>query len=297
MRITPAEPLMLLNVFHQTAYRYRRPVALREHRMRLTPRASHELRVLDAELTCAPAAEMRETEDVFGNKVTLASFAAPAAELVITNRLAIEQTSPEWPVFRIATEALSYPFAYAPEEIIDLGAMRTPRADPTGAVAAWAKSLPLGATTDTLSLLKDLNASILGLVAYRVRDEEGTQHPGETLATKSGSCRDIAALFIEAARMLGFGARAVSGYLYDPQGSAGDAGSTHAWAEVYLPEAGWIAFDPTHRRVGAANLIPTAVGRHNEQIMPILGSWAGAAEDVGEMSVEVTVLRAESIGR
>ena len=71
-------------------------------------------------------------------------------------------------------------------------------------------------------------------------------------------------LFAEAARSLGFGARIVSGYLHNPDhdrlGSFG-AGSTHAWAEVYVPGAGWITFDPTNRSVGGSNLIPVAVAR------------------------------------
>jgi len=104
--------------------------------------------------------------------------------------------------------------------------------------------------TDTLALLKDVNAAVQAAAAYRSRDEEGVQTGAETLAQASGSCRDLAALFIEAVRRLGFGARAVSGYLFDPR-SAGAAGdTTHAWAEVYLPGAGSIAFDPTHARVG-----------------------------------------------
>ena len=152
----------------------------------------------------------------------------------------------------------------------------------------WAREFVRGSRTDTLSLLKDLNAGILGPVAYRARDEEGTQTPLETLALASGSCRDIAALFIEAVRHLGFGARAVSGYLFD-HASADDPGSTHAWAEVYLPGAGWISFDPTHRRLGGARLIPVAVARRNGQIMPIVGGYVGSSEDFTAMEVAVSV--------
>jgi transglutaminase-like putative cysteine protease len=130
--------------------------------------------------------------------------------------------------------------------------------------------------TDTLSLLKDLNAGVLAAAAYRPRDEEGTQTAAQTLALASGSCRDLAALFIDAAPLLGFGARAVSGYLYDPTDSdAAVADTTHAWAEVYLPGAGWIAFDPTHGRVGGGGLIPIAIGRYNGQVMPVVGSYVG----------------------
>ena len=84
-------------------------------------------------------------------------------------------------------------------------------------------------------------------------------------------------------------ARAVSGYLFDSDAAAGDPGSTHAWAEVYLPAAGWIAFDPTHRRLGGASLIPVAVARSNKQIMPIAGGYVGAAEDFITMNVVVSV--------
>jgi transglutaminase-like putative cysteine protease len=153
---------------------------------------------------------------------------------------------------------------------------------------AWSQAFVCGPRTDTLSLLKDINAGILGTVAYRNRDEEGTQAPLTTLALASGSCRDIAALFNEAVRHLGFGARAVSGYLFDPQARSGDPGSTHAWSEVYLPGAGWVTFDPTHRRLGGAYLIPIATARSNRQIMPITGGYLGAPEDFVGMEVVVT---------
>jgi transglutaminase-like putative cysteine protease len=107
-----------------------------------------------------------------------------------------------------------------------------------------------------------------------------------------GSCRDFAVLFAEAARTLGFGARIVSGYLYNPSqysvGSSG-SGSTHAWAEVYIPGAGWITFDPTNRGVGGFNLIPVAVGRDIRQIMPVVGSFVGMPDAFQGMSVEVQV--------
>jgi transglutaminase-like putative cysteine protease len=99
-------------------------------------------------------------------------------------------------------------------------------------------------------------------------------------------------LFTEAARMLGFGARIVSGYLYNPNkqsvGSS-DAGSTHAWAEVFVPGAGWITFDPTNRSVGGFNLIPVAVARDIRQATPVSGSFVGSTSAFAEMSVEVLV--------
>lgn len=281
---------MRLAIHHRTTYRYARPVVIQPHRMILRPRGSHDITLLSSSLSCMPIADLEWTQDVFGNLIATGIFSQPAAELVITSDFRVEQSAVAWPVFRIAPEAHSFPFTYSSDDMAHLGVLRIPEHDDhEGRLGVWARAFVRGASTDTLSLLKDLNAGILGSVAYRVRDEEGTQTPLETLALASGSCRDIAALFIEAVRHLGVGARAVSGYLFDAQQSVDDPGSTHAWAEVYLPGAGWIAFDPTHRRVGGANLIPVAVARSNRQIMPIVGGYIGAPGDFLAMDVAVRV--------
>lgn len=281
---------MKLRIRHDTTYRYRRDVTLQSHQLMLIPRGTHDLRVLASSVRFSPEADVAWTQDVFGNLVATASFSEPAAELVIEAEIEIEQCAPAWPIFRIAPGAHTYPFRYSDGEMADLGALLHPQhTDDDGRLARWARAFILGPPTDTLSLLKDINIGIADAVAYRVRDEEGTQSPVDTLSLASGSCRDMAALLIDAVRHLGFGARAVSGYLYDPDALPDDPGSTHAWAEVYLPCAGWIAFDPTHRRVGSANLIAVAVGRCNRQIMPIAGGYVGAPGDFTGMTVRVRV--------
>src|SRR5271155_4433234 len=158
---------------------------------------------------------------------------------------------------------------------------------------SWARGFVRSSPTDTLALLKDLSAGVSEAVRYQSREDEGTQSPTATLDRGWGSCRDFAVLFGEAARSLGFGARIVSGYLYNPnQQSVGssDAGSTHAWAEVFVPGAGWITFDPTNRSVGGFNLIPVAVARDIRQTIPVSGSFVGSTGAVAEMSVEVRVM-------
>ena len=227
---------------------------------------------------------------MFGNLIATATFTDTTADLVIASEMTVEQSSVAWPVFQIETSAHSFPFNYSADEMTDLGALCLPgQADPAGNLRAWARAFVHSEPTDSLSLLKDINSGILDGVRYRLRDEEGTQTPLETLALASGSCRDIAALFIETARHLGFGARSVSGYLFDPNTALEDAGSTHAWAEVYLPGAGWIPFDPTHRRIGGAFLIPVAIARSNTQIMPVVGGYMGTPADFLSMGVEVKV--------
>lgn len=281
---------MKLLIRHDTTYHYARPVAFQRHHLLLFPRGSHELRVLSSAIRCTPSAALNWSQDVFGNMVATASFAESASELVISSELIVEQCAPAWPIFPIAPGAHSYPFLYSEAELLDLGHLATPQHQGSREVVRrWARGFVYSSPTDTLSLLKDINNGLLSSVSYRTRDEDGTQDPAQTLSLASGSCRDIAALFIDAVRQLGFGARAVSGYLLDPDATQDDAGSTHAWAEVYLPGAGWITFDPTHQRVGSANLVAVAVGRCNAQIMPISGDFVGAPEDFRNMDVRVSV--------
>jgi transglutaminase-like putative cysteine protease len=285
---------MLLTIRHATTYRYVRAVTLLPHRMMLCPRGSHTLKLLTFELDCMPQADVEWTQDVRGNLIATASFAEVTEALTVTSRVVVEQDAAAWPVFRIAPHAHRYPFAYSQDEHIDLGGWLIPEyPDPDGRLLGWARAIVAGDETDTLALLQDLNAAARAGIVYGERHEEGAQPPLETIDRASGSCRDLATLFIEAARHLGFGARAVSGYLYDPPapGCADEPqhGATHAWAEIYLPCAGWIAFDPTNSRMGEAHLVPVAVARNISQIPPIEGSYAGAPEDLVGMTVEVTV--------
>jgi transglutaminase-like putative cysteine protease len=115
------------------------------------------------------------------------------------------------------------------------------------------------------------------------------QTPHYTLATGAGSCRDMAALFIEAARHLGFAARYVAGYLRTDASSAG-FGATHAWAEAYLPERGWTAFDPTGEAAVGPDHIAVNVARDPGTVPPVSGSFTGIARASLEIGVWVTRL-------
>jgi transglutaminase-like putative cysteine protease len=259
----------------------------------LRPRESRELRLISSQISLTPDATLSWAHDVFGNAVATATFENMASELEIKSLAEIQLDAVPWPIFDIAVSAMSYPFRYSDDEWVDLGALATPQiTDGTGRLKTWALNFVCGTPTDTLSLLKDLNTGTSEAVQYQSRDDEGTQSPVETLNRGFGSCRDIAVLFAEAARSLGFGARIVSGYLYNPhQQSVGssNAGSTHAWAEVYVPGAGWITFDPTNRSLGGINLIPVAVVRDIGQATPVSGSFIGLTDSFVEMGVEVTV--------
>ena len=285
--------MQLLNTFHRTVYSYRCPVSLGPHRLMLRPRETRHLRLISHEIDLSPEADIDWSQDVSGNAIASARFHAPTDRLKIESRLQLELSAPMWPVFPIAASAIEYPFFYSDDDWIDLGALTQPQfPDDAGRLSRWVEGFVYQRPTDTLSLLKDISNGVSSQISYAVREDEGTQSPLETLGRGWGSCRDFAVLLAEAARLLGLGARLVSGYLFDPEndlvGSMG-SGSTHAWAEIFIPGAGWVTFDPTNRSVGSKNLIPVAVARDIRQAVPVAGSFAGPSDALIGMSVEVSV--------
>jgi transglutaminase-like putative cysteine protease len=259
----------------------------------LRPRESPQLRLGSFGLTITPAATVTWASDVAGNWVATATFQGMSDKLVIESVGTLELTADRWPVFDIAACAISYPFRYSDDDWIDLGAMAAPAyADGASRLQDWARAFVAGNPTDTLSLLQDISSGVGRAISYQSREDEGTQGPLDTLDRGWGSCRDLAVLFVEAVRALGFGARIVSGYLYNPDvGSTGSAGtgSTHAWCEVFVPGAGWIAFDPTNLSMGGSNLVPVAVVRDIRQALPVGGNYVGLSDAFNDLSVDVSV--------
>ena len=143
-----------------------------------------------------------------------------------------------------------------------------------------------------MNLLRSMTLGIKKDFLYTRRVEKGVQSPSETLQSRRGSCRDFAVLMMEAARSLGMAARFVSGYIFVPStetSSTLGGGATHAWMQAYLPGAGWIDFDPTNSIIGNRNLIRVAVAWDPEQVLPLWGTFTGAASSFLGMDVTVSV--------
>lgn len=289
-----------LIVEHRTHYHYSEPVQFGQHRLMLRPRDSHGLRLHEARLTLSPTGDVKYIYDVFGNSIALVDFHGPASELVIESVLELD--SYETPDLQVLLDpvAANYPFVYSSDDRFDASQMLTPQYEDEGEVKAWlTRFVKPGEPVATLDLLKAINAAIKSDFTYQARIEEGTQTPAQTLARASGTCRDFALFFIEAVRELGFAARFVTGYLYTPHldlaldhGSdeIRGAGATHAWAEVYLPGAGWVDFDPTNALIGTDHLVRVAVVRDPRQASPIVGSFVSDTPGVFlGMDVEVFV--------
>ncbi|HVX75043.1 MAG TPA: transglutaminase family protein [Bradyrhizobium sp.] len=288
----------LLTIHHKTLYRYTHPVAFGEHRVMLRPRDSHDLRVLSSRLEIVPEpASLRWIHDVFGNSVAIATFDRRADTLSFTSTATVEHNPAEAFALTADDAAYFYPFLYDDEELPDLTQFITPQyGDPNGELSTWARRfLDADGPTPTFNILSGMTHGIRESFTYRRRHEQGTQHPLDTLQTRSGSCRDYALFMIEALRRLGIAARFVSGYLFvhgeREQGYVG-GGSTHAWVQVYLPSAGWIEFDPTNGIVGTRDLVRAAVARDPRQAIPLHGTYLGSADAFAGMEVSINVVLA-----
>jgi transglutaminase-like putative cysteine protease len=292
--ITSTMPL--LTIRHKTEYRYAHPVAFGEHDIMLRPRDSHDLRVLSSDLEIEPQpASLRWIHDVFGNSVAIATFDERSDRLSFVSTATVEHNPAEEFALTPDDPAYFYPFFYDDDEFPDLVQFITPQyGDPNGELSAWALDfLDDEAPTPTFKILSGMTHGIRDAFAYRKRHEHGTQHPLDTLQTRSGTCRDYALFMIEALRRLGIAARFVSGYLFIPgdraHGYVG-GGSTHAWVQAYLPSAGWIEFDPTNGIVGTRDLIRVAVARDPRQAVPLHGTYLGSADAFVGMDVNINVM-------
>lgn len=293
---------VIYDLEHITTYRYANPVTFGEHRAIFLPSLGYTGRTLSYSLETNISSKTRWMMDTLSNNVAVLEFSEPAKELQVTCRVRGEhhgiRAIAEFPLEARAEEI---PVQYTPDEWIDLSVFLRPHAeDPGGRVAAWAKSFVVGDQDNTLDVLQRMMNTIHKNLTYQAREVEGTQPPGETLRLQSGTCRDYAWLMIEALRRLGFACRFVSGYLYDAALDGGEvgmtgSGATHAWLQVYLPGAGWRAYDPTNRITEGYDLIRVAIARHPAQVIPLKGSWFGNADDYLGMDVKVTIRKLGSI--
>lgn len=234
--------------------------------------------------------------DTLSNNVALIDIDQPGDELTVTYRVRGEhfgyRAIQEYPLDPRAEEL---PVQYTPDEWTDLSVFMRPHSeDFDGSLAAWTRAFVAGDQDDTLDVLRRMMETIHTTLEYQAREAEGTQSPGETLRTATGTCRDYAWLMIEALRRLGLACRFISGYLYDAALDGGDvgmtgSGATHAWLQVYLPGAGWRNYDPTNRITEGFDLVPVAIARHPAQVIPLSGSWMGDAEDYLGMEVQVNI--------
>ncbi|HEX6859910.1 MAG TPA: transglutaminase family protein [Caulobacteraceae bacterium] len=278
-----------LTIVHETRYDYERAVGFGPQRLLLRPRDSHALRVVEANLTLSPPGQTRWVYDAIGNCLCWFAPRGEARQLSVTSRLVIERYPAPLAPFRPDDPHTSTPIVYSGADRTVLNPFIEPATeDEAGVMVAWLHAHMGSPDESAVDFLLRLTRAIHADFAYQAREAQGVQAPHDTLRLQSGSCRDFAWLMVEALRRLGYAARFVTGYLHDPNQTARGAGATHAWCEVFLPDLGWMEFDPTNGIAESADLIPVAASRTPAEAAPVSGSVIG---DPGrcQMTVHVEV--------
>lgn len=260
----------------------------------MRPRESFDQRLVSTRLDITPdPRELRWLHDVFGNSVAIAAFDRRATALQVVSEVCLDHTPLDHHAIDVEEYARLFPFTYSSEDMPDLlRSIERQHLDSGRVVDNWARAFVRNdGTTQTVAMLTDMAMNIKNTFTYVPRHEKGTQTPIETLAKRQGTCRDFAVLMIEAVRSLGFAARFVSGYVYDPSRSEGrvGGGNTHAWVRIFLPGSGWVEFDPTNGITGSRGLVRVAIARDPYQAVPLSGTWAGFPSSYIGMQVEIDV--------
>jgi uncharacterized protein (DUF2126 family)/transglutaminase-like putative cysteine protease len=283
-------------IHHLTHYKYDRPVSLGPQIIRLRPAPHSRTRVISHSLKVSPSDHfVNVQQDPYGNWLARYVFPELVNELKIEVDVVADMTVYNPFDFFVEESAEIWPFEYGEDLRPDLVIYRTPEHGGPR-LEAFLSGIDRSPKR-TVDFVVDLNRRLSREIAYVIRMEPGVQSPEETFERGSGSCRDSSWLLVQILRHLGLAARFVSGYLIQlkpdlvaldgPPGTDHDFTDLHAWAEVYLPGAGWIGLDPTSGLLTGESHIPLAATPHYRNAAPISGVASFANVDFDfDMRVE-----------
>ena len=283
---SPPAPVRRLFVRHISHYQYDRPIRRSRHRLHLRPMQNGKQTVSDHRLTITPDVSLIEYEDVFGNGTARFEITKPYTELKITAESTVELLDVDPFAFAALPIRPSFPLVWMPWEQKMLQPYLTPSEMPeTQLMELYDYAMSFVERND-----HDLMVTLFAINTALFREYEYV--PGSTclettayqvFAQKRGVCQDFANLFITLARLLGIPARYVCGYIYT--GNTGESrtrsDASHAWVQLYIPDIGWKAFDPTNGVLPRTDHVRVAYGRHFRDTAPTSGTiYTGANESL-----------------
>jgi transglutaminase-like putative cysteine protease len=284
---------MFYSIRHTTRFIYTPPISESMTEVRMQPRAEGCQRCLKFELHTQPRARILGYRDHLGNIVHHFDIPGKHSQLKITAESTVEITAapslPEsldagaWKAIDALNQTGAYWDYLAPSQY----------AFKTQLLAELSGELKLERRDDPLSLLREMNTAIYEIFDYKPQTTTVDSPIDDALRMRFGVCQDFAHIMIALARDLRIPCRYVSGHLYNENGhDRSVSGATHAWVEAYLPELGWVGFDPTNNLIAGERHIRTAIGRDYADVPPTRGVFKGLAQS--EMSVGVQVSPTEA---
>src|SRR5579862_2025302 len=266
---------------HKTEYHFDRPVSLSTHIVRLWPAPHCRTPILSRSLKITPEENfLNWQQDPYSNYLARLVFPKKAKSLTIEVDLVAEMININPFDFFIEEYAQEYPFTY--EKVVSKELVPYFESLPVGPkMQAFLEKVPRKKQR-TIDFIVAVNQLVNKELQYTIRLEPGLQSPEETLTLKKGSCRDFAWLLVQTFRNMGLASRFVSGYsiqlvadvkaLDGPSGTTADICDLHAWAEVYLPGAGWVGLDATCGLLAGSGYIPLAATAEPSSAAPVDGA-------------------------
>jgi transglutaminase-like putative cysteine protease len=266
---------MRIRVLHETAYRYEQPASGIIQNLRLTPRNHDGQYVVVWRIEVSEDCRLTEYQDAFGNIAHAFTADGPLTELSLSVEGEVE-TQDTAGVVRGSIERFP-PSLYL---------RSTSLTEPDPAITLFAHETRAAAGAGALNLLHALLARIKSEIHYDTDPTQATTTAAEAFALKRGVCQDLAHIFIAAARVAQVPARYIGGYFCRADGLAAP-GAGHAWAEAFVPELGWVAFDPTYGMCGTDAHVRVAVGLDYLGAAPVRGTRYGGGAEQLTVAVQV----------
>jgi transglutaminase-like putative cysteine protease len=266
---------MRWKIEHTLTYHYSKPVALDVQTIRLKPRLDSRQQVLKFELNIRPTPSfLTHYSDIENNMLTTAWFQGAHPEMEIAARSEVELSDRDPYDFILTEPAMTQlPLTY-PEPLVSLlGVYTSLDKELSPTLNDFLKPVLLEAKNETVLFLNGLAVSIFKRFKRRERKNDNPWAPEKTLEKGQGACRDLAWLYVVACRSLGLAARFVSGYHvpFNPRKNP----ELHAWAEVFLPGAGWVGFDPGFGAAVSERYIAIAASYDPALTLPTDGTFWG----------------------